>query len=244
MHEAVRRVLESGVVTGRTGSHPLHSSIDAAEAECLARVIAADPAIARTLEVGCAYGVSALVICTATAGRAGAHHTLVDPYQSGEWDGAGVRGLEAAGVTAFTLLEEPSAQALPRLAAGQSGRFDLVFVDGWHTFDQVMLDAFYATRLLRTGGYLAFDDVTLPSVRRVVDYCAACPFFTQVDAVRVPGGPSWKAALLRALVPDHVTARLLAPARRRRLARGYDESLVVLRKTAEDTRGWDWDAEV
>lgn len=44
-----------------------------------------------TLEIGCAYGISALFICQALAERrtAGAHHVIIDPFQSGQFNKAG-----------------------------------------------------------------------------------------------------------------------------------------------------------
>jgi hypothetical protein len=41
------------------------------------------------------------------------------------------------------VLREPSFLAMPRLLA-RGAKFDLVFVDGWHTFDFTLLDMFYA----------------------------------------------------------------------------------------------------
>ncbi|MGE3340316.1 MAG: class I SAM-dependent methyltransferase [Alphaproteobacteria bacterium] len=244
MHEAARRLLESGRVDGRTGTHPLHSAIDAAEAACLSAVIEADPAVTRTLEVGCGYGVSALTIAGATAGRPGASHTIIDPHQEKEWDGAGLQQLERAGLSHASLMERPSEFVLPELAATEAGRFHLVFLDGWHTFDHVMVDAFYATRLLAIGGYLACDDVTFPSVRRAVDYLLACPCYELHAAAAVPARRTWKRRFARvglSLLPGPV-AEALTPALRRRI-QGPDESLVVLRKVRADERNWDWDPE-
>lgn len=243
VHEAARRLLDSGRVDGRTGSHPLHSAIDAAEAACLSALIEADPAVTRTLEVGCGYGVSALTIAGATAGRPGASHTVVDPHQHTGWDGAGLLQLERAGLDHVTLVERPSEQALPDLAATEAGRLHLVFIDGWHTFDHVMVDAFYATQLLAVGGYLAFDDVTFPSVRRAVDHLLAFPCYAPHAAVALPARQSLKRRLARVVLrvlPSRWVVAALAPELRRRIE-GPEESLVVLRKVSADERNWDWD---
>ena len=42
----------------------------------------------------------------------------------------------------------------------ESGSYDLVLVDGLHTFEQSMVDMYYADLLLRRGGFLLLDDVT------------------------------------------------------------------------------------
>ena len=47
---------------------------------------------------------------------------------------------------------------------------DLVFIDGWHTFDYTLVDAFYANELLRVGGYLVIDDAQHSGVAKCVRY--------------------------------------------------------------------------
>ena len=89
----------------------------------------------------------------------------------------GVKNLEEAGIRFFNLVEVKSEFALPRILEQGEGKFDFVFIDGWHTFDHTLLDCFYATRLLRVGGYLAIDDVIFKSVRRVVDFLLNYPCY-------------------------------------------------------------------
>jgi predicted O-methyltransferase YrrM len=64
-----------------------------------------------------------------------------------------------------TLIEEQSWRVLPRLLAG--GReFDLVFIDGWKTFDYLAYELFLFNRMLAVGGMIVFDDSYLPAVRK------------------------------------------------------------------------------
>jgi hypothetical protein len=60
-----------------------------------------------------------------------------------------------------------------------------------------LLDCFYAARLLRFGGVLVVDDVSWPSVRRVVDFLKNVPCFEEVGAVRNESRPSWKKVAAR-----------------------------------------------
>ena len=46
--------------------------------------------------------------------------------------------------------------------AGQDDRFDLIFLDGLHTFDQTLRDLLHAIERLNEGGVIVIDDV-LPS---------------------------------------------------------------------------------
>lgn len=85
----------------------------------------------RTIEIGCAYGVSSLFICQSLAERreASPHHVIIDPFQSGRFKEAGVLNLERARFDFFELMEEPSERALPRLGE-QGRRFDFALIDG------------------------------------------------------------------------------------------------------------------
>jgi len=156
-------------------------AIPAAEGLCLQRVFSA-PDVRRTLEVGCAYGLSAMFICDSLKGKTGpCRHTIIDPYQTSVFSRRGIRNLEEAGLKDFELLEEPSELALPRLVAGGE-RFDAALIDGYHTFDQTIVDFYYINRLLRVGGYLAIDDCNLPAVNRAVRYMLTYPCYRFVSS--------------------------------------------------------------
>jgi predicted O-methyltransferase YrrM len=58
---------------------------------------------------------------------------------------------------------------LPReIAEGRS--FDIIFVDGGHRFDDVLLDVHFASRLLSAGGLLALDDTHFGAIRSVANW--------------------------------------------------------------------------
>lgn len=241
MDDIIERIYRTRSVVGRSGKvHALDSEVDRDEGRLLFEVIRDDPTVVKTLEVGCAYGLSSLHICAALLGRAGASHIIIDPHQTTQWDGAGIRNLEEAGVRFFRLVEAKSEFALPQLLLEQGeGSLDFVFIDGWHTFDHALLDGFYATRLLRTGGYLAVDDVSFPSVRRTVCYFSNYPCYQLFRALT--GTPSWKRHLVQRVLsafPGRRRARLWFGGLYRRVFK--DTSLVVLQKVSEDHRNWDW----
>ena len=126
-----------------------------------------------TIEVGLAYGVSALFICQALVmnGDDEARHTVLDPHQATRFANSGLQALARAGVA--DLIEhhpEESQTALPRFVT-EGRRFDLAFVDGNHRFDGVFLDLIYLGRLVRGGGIIFLDDYQLPAVARAVSFC-------------------------------------------------------------------------
>jgi predicted O-methyltransferase YrrM len=128
----------------------------------------------RTLEIGLAFGASTLVFCTEhqKLGRDGAkQHTAIDPFQARHWcDEAGVFAVERAGLKDYLdYRPEFSELLLPRLLeAGE--RYDFIYVDGSHLFENVFLDAFYCARLLNDGGMLVFDDSTYPHVAKTMAF--------------------------------------------------------------------------
>ncbi len=244
MEQIIERIYETAQVTGRNGEvHTLTSAIDRREGDFLFSTIHNDHSIVKTLEVGCAYGLSSLCICTATRGRAGASHTIIDPFETTYWDGAGIRNLEEARIDFFDLIEDKSEVGLPRMLPDMECQFDFIFVDGFHTFDYTLVDCFYATRLLRIGGYLVIDDVSFPSVRRVVDFLKNYPCYEEHGAVAEKRPKSWKSMVARILlspVPRGVWTKILSPGLFRRIFDDQNVSMVALKKIAEDTRNWDW----
>ncbi len=175
-------LLSSGTISSEDGSSTnLAHNIDTDECRFIADIIQRDPAISKTLEVGCAYGIGSLVICWETQSRPGAHHLALDPFQKAFFKNCGIAHLQKAGLGHFELLEEYSEFALPRLAQRDAGTYDLVFIDGWHTFDHTLLDMYYANRLLRVGGVMIVDDCTLPGVAKAVAYVTGYPAYRVID---------------------------------------------------------------
>jgi predicted O-methyltransferase YrrM len=93
--------------------------------------------------------------------------TAVDTWAGGDEysDVAQVSAVERcfdANVAAFRdrviKLKGASSAVLADLAHGTRESFDLIFVDGSHFSDDVMLDAVFSWRLLRKDGILIFDD--------------------------------------------------------------------------------------
>jgi predicted O-methyltransferase YrrM len=172
MHAVLSTILATGHVTARDGStFPLSSAITAEEGSTLQRLIRLHKP-RTTLEIGLAYGVSALFICEALAEVSGEKHIAIDPVQHG-WGDIGLLNLERAGLAPLVEFHgEPSHRALPALdAAGR--RVDFAFIDGWHTFDYVMVDFFYVDRLLNVKGVLVLDDAwSYPAIRKLARYIA------------------------------------------------------------------------
>src|ERR1700730_7046516 len=226
-------------VTAEDGkTYPIHKhGIAVAEGSFLTEFIAGRPNVIRTLEVGCAYGLSSLHIASALAGRPGAHHVIVDPDESTAWSGVGVTNLDRAGIDFYELREEPSEIALPQLLK-EGAEFDLAFIDGWHTFDQTLIDMYYANRLVKVGGYIIIDDADLISVSKAISYFAEVPCYKIVAGA---AGPVTRVVnvLWRLGKPF---AELLFPRWLYDYFYGLGKypSMVAMQKVTEDNRNWKW----
>lgn len=130
-----------------------------------------------TLEVGLAYGTSALVFAEyhQRAKNTGVCHTAIDPnqYGSGEghWEGIGVQNLKRVGFIKgrnWRLVEKSSVDALPDLA--KKLKVDVALIDGYHLFDYTMLDVFYCLKMLKVGGVLIVDDKKMRAIKAVARY--------------------------------------------------------------------------
>jgi predicted O-methyltransferase YrrM len=167
--EAVSRLITRGWVLTPSGERiPIRGAITRQEAEAIQNIIRSTGA-KECLETGVATGVSTLAITDACRINDG-HHWGVDPFQGTEHQYVGAEVVREFGLAdKFTLLEGPGHLELPRLL--EAGRqFDFIFIDGAHQFDYKFVDAFYAHRLLRTGGWLALHDLRFQSTRKVFRY--------------------------------------------------------------------------
>jgi hypothetical protein len=172
----------------------LQSAITPDEGEFL-RSFAAKPEVQSCIETGCANGVSSLFICQGLQGKLRAHHVIVDPVQTTEYRSRGINALRKAGIDFFELIEKGSEFALPQLLE-QGRRFDLAFIDGYHTFDHALLDCYYSDRMLAVGGYLILDDCSGPQLIKLCHYISTYPNYRIVG---VCGGRGLKRRVLNVM---------------------------------------------
>jgi predicted O-methyltransferase YrrM len=123
------------------------------------------------VEIGLAYGSSALAIGEALVLRqgAGSTHVVIDPHQD-LFQHAGWDAIRAAGLDGLcTLVAERSQIALPRMVA-EGFVADAAFVDGSHIFHKVFVDLACLHELVRPGGLIVLDDCEWPSVATAARY--------------------------------------------------------------------------
>lgn len=250
MNRLLEEVLRSGVVRSASGEVlPLHSHIPPEEGRLLQQVVRdVRPPVEVSLEIGLAYGISAMYLCEALQEVGAAQHIVVDPFQHEEWKGVGLHNLTLAGYGELVRFEPlPSAAALPRLVE-EGVRIDFAFVDGWHTFDHALVEFFYIDMLLRTGGVVAFDDAGMPSIQKLCRFILTNRAYSLHAALPATYWGTYPTArraawqVLRGLArSSRVARRIISPG----FVSDVDLRLVpptrcvALRKEGVDDRSWD-----
>jgi len=128
-----------------------------------------------TLEIGMAFGASTLAIISTLKEQLeydvnSKIHVAIDPFQRTIWDSTGIMSVQKAGLSNhFDLIEDFSYNTLPDLLH-KGRKFDLVYIDGSHLFEDVFIDFFYLSKMLNPLGLLLFDDSTDNNVNKVIRF--------------------------------------------------------------------------
>lgn len=238
----IEEIYESGVVYDKNGNEiKLHSAISPEEGEFLINVINEFVIIKKVIEIGCALGISSLHIGEAIRTYEDSEHIIIDPYQSSKYQGVGIHQIKKAGFDNFRLIEGFSGSVLPDLAADRASEFGLVFIDGLHTFDQTLVDLFYADQLLVDGGIVVIDDCALAPVAKAVSYFDNYPNYEMVRTVTRHTTRQRIGGVISTLLPVQIAREILPHGLYDRFyVRCLYPSMVALRKTGQDTRDWKW----
>lgn len=130
-----------------------------------------------TIEIGMAYGYSTLYFLAAIAKRQEGHHTAIDPFQRSNWHGIGLTHARALAPikgsdSTFLFIEDRSDRVATDLARSNS-TFEVIFIDGSHRFDDVLVDFYLYAPLCATGGHMILDDMWMSSIKTVAAFVRA-----------------------------------------------------------------------
>jgi predicted O-methyltransferase YrrM len=241
MNSVLSEILKTGTTktVDGNGAVKVRGAISSVEGEFLQRLVCQlDPTV--SIEVGLAYGISALFICDALKVRNGTQHIAIDPNQHGKWDGIGIANVRRAGYADIVqLIEAPSYRVLPELE--RSGkRVGFAFIDGWHTFDFTLVDFFFIDRMLNIGGVVAFDDASWPAIRKVCRFVKTNLAYSVLGIAEPDPKPSLKGRISEHLLRGTpfrklLRAEIVAPDR----SVGLGGHCIAFRKDADDSRRWD-----
>lgn len=134
----------------------------------------------RCLEIGFATGSTALYLLAGIEGKENGEVVSIDFKQS-DFEYLGCRMVsQSANASRHTLIEGNTNTVLPEMFK-DGVRFDLAFLDGWKVFDHLLLDVYYAVRMLNEGGYIVFDDARMKSTRKVISILIRYYGFSEVN---------------------------------------------------------------
>jgi predicted O-methyltransferase YrrM len=231
MNPVLREILDLHVVIDGLTEVPLKDNMDEREGELIGRCFAeVRPSV--SVEIGCAYGISAMFACDALAfNERECRHIILDPFQSTHWRGIGIHNLRRAGYDKIVELREIGSEiGLPAML-GAGVRLQCAIIDGWHTFDHTLVDFFYVNKMLDPGGVVIIDDAQWPGIMPVVDHIATYPAYEILTPIGKMTS-SMKGKLRRKL---HQMTKMPG------LRRPWEyPSCVAFRKIAEDARNYDW----
>lgn len=227
--------------------YPLSAEISRAEMFFIYSQIMGLDHCHNVLEIGCAMGISSLVIEAALLAR-GNHnslHCIIDPFQETQWKNIGVGHLHKAGFSNFELVPQKSEIALPHMME-RKRRFDFIFQDGMHTFDHCLLEFHYLDRILNIGGLLMYDDVDNISMNRFIRYISLYPHWQIVACAGKPFWPRSRFVLnyirrsvspFLKFVPRRIAIEILSDTVLRPDEHlGLNSSMIALRKIGNDER--------
>jgi predicted O-methyltransferase YrrM len=118
-----------------------------------------------TLEIGLAYGFSMLFFLAALKKNGHGQHTAIEPFP---WHGMAYAKARQVGMPLEVINELSERAGVDFARAGR--KFDVIFIDGNHRFDNVLCDFTLFAKVCNMNGYIVLDDMWMKSLR------AACSF--------------------------------------------------------------------
>jgi predicted O-methyltransferase YrrM len=134
------------------------------------------------VEIGMGFGASSIAILTALEENGGDGQLIsIDPNQQSACSGRGIAYVEEAGLAhRHRLVEDMDYVALPILIH-EGLIVDFGYIDGWHTFDYVLVDFFLLDKMLSVGGLVAFNDCHYRAVEKVTKFVLGHRHYAEED---------------------------------------------------------------
>ncbi len=240
MHPILTSIFETRKFTTKTGEVvEVNSETSKKQCEFLQQIIR-DNKFKSSIEIGLAFGMSALAI-TEEVVKNGGKHLTIDKFENNGWHGYGLDLLEQANLRdQVEFHEEFCYITLPQLLA-QNRKFDFAYIDSTKQFDWLLVDFFYLDKLLEINGVIVFDDAAFPGIRKLLRFISQFPNYEiyRHYPSNKPEADSSKIKLFKKLF-SNANNILKEELIHSDYELGVNTYCLAIRKIAEDTRNWDW----
>jgi predicted O-methyltransferase YrrM len=240
MNKLLETVFESRTfLTKENTTINIHSETGKEQCKFLQRIISENK-FSKSIEIGFAYGISALAITEEIVKNNG-KHVIIDKFENSSWNGLGLDLICQAGYSEnIDFHEEYCYVTLPKLLA-EGRTFDFAYIDSTKQLDWLLVDFFFLDKLLEKGGIIVFDDVRFPGIRKLLRYIAQFPDYIVYDTFPKNRINKYKYRLLSLIKKIPKIKSLI---RHNLQITDYDLGInshcVALKKINEDSRNWDW----
>ncbi len=201
-----------------------------------------------TLEVGLAYGISALFILEMHKeyNHGKGVHIAIEPDEY--WGKGAIKNIENAGLSSYFKVERCFSDEFLPIMYNNGYRIQYAYVDTTKRFDIVFQDCYFLDKILDIGGVIILDDCggSWPGVQRVARYMLNLPHYKLLDKT---GKYKYsKIDRIKNLVTNIYIKALPFKSlffKQYNLISdqnlGIDYQCLVFQKTCDDNRDWKWD---
>lgn len=172
----IYRVFRDWGSTTKDSYIPLHSNINLVECVFIDELVRKYRPV-KILEIGCAMGTSGMIFVNALQRHSGKGGKLVsvDPFQDTQWGCLGVKNIKK--VIKLNVKDNLlpvkhvwHKQLSSEFWASQPEEYDMVFIDGDHSYEGCKLDILGAHSCLKVGGLMVLDDIRHSGPSRAISH--------------------------------------------------------------------------
>jgi predicted O-methyltransferase YrrM len=202
----------------------------------------------KSLEVGLAYGVSALFILEKHReyGNPAKSHIIIEPFP---WQGVAEYNIKEEGLTEYADFHyKKSDEVLPVLYHNNE-HIQFAYVDTTKIFDVVIQDFYFIDKILDVGGAIILDDCggSWTGIQKVARFINSLPHYKLIDGV----GQSSETSKRKFARKVFINLIRLVPFKKKFFPYsnfltdhelGLNYNCLAFQKVSEDARDWRWDA--
>lgn len=202
----------------------------------------------RSLEVGFAYGISAISILEMHRqnGSSKGAHIVIEP--DNYWGNAAIYNIEKEGLTYYLQIRKDYSDKILTQLFHENYRIQYAYIDTTKQFDVVLQDFYFINKILDVGGVVILDDCggMWPGVQRVARFVNTLPHYKILSGHnKMESSPLKKTAkfVFASIINAMPFSKRMYPTLNIKTDAelGLNFSCIAFQKIAEDQRSWDWD---